>query len=77
MVSLLTRDGLRDPNRLERECATSTWPSDGDGVADREAALAGADRAVEAGKQVSNSHALQGRTGEIPARSPPNIRGDG
>jgi hypothetical protein len=42
MASLVARGGLLDRNRRERE--TSTWLSEGDGVGDLEAGVAGADR---------------------------------
>lgn len=56
MVSLVARDGLLD--RLRREREISTWLSDGEGVGDLEVVLAGADRAVVTGRQVSISMSL-------------------
>ena len=49
--SLFARDGLLEPNRLEREI--SAWLSDGDGVGDLEVVEAGADRAAVGVGEVS------------------------
>jgi hypothetical protein len=70
MASLVARGGLLDRNRRERE--TSTWLSEGDGVGDLEAGVAGADWAVVVGGQVSIATRY-----ELLACIPPNIRDDG
>lgn len=65
--SLFARDGLLEPNRLEREI--SAWLSDGDGVGDLEVVEAGADRAAVEVGEVSIATLYEVLT--------PNVRGDG